>query len=143
MELRVKIVAMDQNRDFMVLLVDREGKKVLPIWIDPFEAQAIALPLQKEAPLRPLTHDLFKNLCEQLQGKVERVVITDINPEGTYFSEIHLRYRDYTSIIDCRPSDAIALALRFKAPIYMVFKLVEFTINPENIFIQKSRDEET
>jgi bifunctional DNase/RNase len=132
LEMKVKAVTVGQSGEFSVLLTDREEKKVLPIVVGPLEAHNIALPLQGDVPPRPLTHDLLKTLVQQLGGDVEKIVITDIR-DNTYFAEIYLRQDGRVSIIDSRPSDAIALALRFSVPIYMAPWLVEFTYDLEDI----------
>ncbi|MCL5982642.1 MAG: bifunctional nuclease family protein [Firmicutes bacterium] len=132
LEMKVKAVTVGQSGEFSVLLTDKREKKVLPIVIGPLEAHSIALPLQGELPTRPLTHDLLKTLVYQLGGIIEKIVITDIR-DNTYFAEIHLRHDGRVTIIDSRPSDAIALALRFAAPIYMAPWLVEFTYDIADI----------
>ncbi len=137
-EVYVKAVVMDQKKNHIVLLEDTGSTKILPIWIGPYEAQAIALPLQEEEFVRPLTHDLFKNLCDKFQGELEKVLIKEINQEGTYLAELHLKLDGKIRIMDARPSDAIALALRSDAPIFLSFRLVEFTIDPENLHMQNS-----
>src|SRR6185436_11243475 len=87
------------------------GARELPIWIGPFEAQAIALEIQGVPPPRPLTHDLMKQLIERLGAKLVRVEITDLR-EGTYFATLHLEGPGGKGLsVDSRPSDAIALAL--------------------------------
>jgi len=102
----------------VVRLVEREkSARELPIWIGPFEAQAIALEMQGVPPPRPLTHDLMKQVVEQLGGKLTRVEITDLR-DNTYFATLHIEARGGKELaIDGRPSDAIALALRFHRPI--------------------------
>ncbi len=142
LELKVKIVAMDQNENYMVLLTDYEEKKVLPIWVGPFEAHAIAMPLRNQVAPRPLTHDLLSLCCQRLEGEVEKVIISDISAEGTYFAEIYLSYKGDRKVIDARPSDAIALAVRNNAPIYMTPRLIEFTLDFDSIaFEGPDRDE--
>jgi bifunctional DNase/RNase len=101
----------------IVLLRERDGDRYLPIWIGAAEATAIAYAQQGVVPPRPLTHDLLRNVIEDLGGRVERVVISDVR-EGTYYAIIHLTVRGDAVAIDARPSDAIALALRTKAPIF-------------------------
>jgi len=88
----------------------------LPIWIGPFEAQAIALEIQGVPPPRPLTHDLMKQLIERLGGKLDRVEIFELK-DNTYFATLHVASGGKDLAIDARPSDAIALALRFHGPI--------------------------
>ena len=140
-KMEVKTVTADQGGNFLVLLMDDEEKKVLPISIGPLEAQAIALVLQGEIPPRPLTHDLLKSVCENLGGSMEKVVITDIR-ENTFYAEIYLQRNGETIVVDSRPSDAIALALRFQAPIFMVTKMVEFTYDYQDIIAREGGDEE-
>ena len=142
LEVDVKMVAMDHHQNHIVLLTDKLDKKVLPIWVGPFEAQAIAMPLQDELSVRPLTHDLIKACCDKLEGSIEKVVITDITPEGTYYAEIYLQHEQHIQIVDSRPSDAIALALRWEAPIFITMKLVEFTLDPDNVVFERPDDEE-
>ncbi|MFY9115061.1 MAG: bifunctional nuclease family protein [Dethiobacteria bacterium] len=136
------MVAMDQNHNYIVLLTDKEEKLMLPIWVGPYEARAIAMPLENDYPVRPMTHDLIKLCCDKLEGKIEKVVITDITPQGTYYAEIYLAHNDDKKIVDSRPSDAIALALRWGAPIYITMKLVEFTLDPENIIFERPDGED-
>jgi len=139
--MEVKTVTADEGGNFLVLLMDDEEKKVLPISIGPLEAQAIALVLQGEMPPRPLTHDLLKAVCENLGGIMEKVVITDIR-DNTFYAEIYLQNKGETIVVDSRPSDAIAMALRFQAPIFMVNKMVEFTYNYQDIIAREGGGEE-
>ncbi len=113
-----------------VLLRDNRGRRV-PIWVGQFEAWAITLALEGEAPDRPFTHDLIKILLDRLDASVDRVVIDDLWNE-TFYAKISLtRKNGDTSEIDARPSDAIAIALRSKAPIYMAETVLEATIRQE------------
>ncbi len=139
-KMEVKTVTADQSGNFLILLMDDEEKKVLPISIGPLEAQAIALVLQGEVPPRPLTHDLMKTVFEQLGGILEKIVITDIR-DSTFYAELHLRQNDQTVILDSRPSDAIALALRCETPIFMENRLVEFTYDFQDIIANEDGDE--
>ena len=118
-----------------------QEKKVLPISIGPLEAQAIALVLQGEVTPRPLTHDLLKSFCDNLKVSIEKIVITDII-DSTFYAEIYVQQNGETLILDSRPSDAIALALRCEAPIYMVSKLVEFTYDFQDIIARDGGSEE-
>lgn len=133
--MNVLSVVTDLSGNYSVLLADADQKIVLPIGIGPFEAQAIAYPLQGETPPRPLTHDLMMTLCETLGGKIEKIVITDIK-ESVFYSEIYMQHDGKSLVLDARPSDAIALAVRCKCPIYMSPKLVEFTYKYEDIISQ-------
>ena len=100
----------------IVILKDKEGERVLPIWIGIFEANAIALQIENIATPRPMTHDLLRNVIADLDGAVDRVVVSDLK-ENTFFAIIHLTVKGERVVVDARPSDAIALALRTRAPI--------------------------
>lgn len=101
----------------IVVLRDAEGGRVLPIWVGVFEANAIAVQIENITMPRPMTHDLLRNVIEELQGTVQRIVISDLK-ENTFYAVIHLLVRGEAVAIDARPSDAIALALRTRAPIF-------------------------
>lgn len=107
-----------RNLSPLVLLRDQEELNFLPIWIGIFEAAAIAMELQNVKPPRPMTHDLLKSLIEQLGGTIKRVVINDIK-EGTFYASIELQQKDKKLKLDARPSDAIALSVRSKTPIFV------------------------
>ena len=110
----------------VVILREEDGDRTLQIWIGAPEANAIALELRGEKPLRPMTHDLLKQVMLGLGGELRRVSITGLK-ENTYFAEL-LVYRGEQAIqIDARPSDSIALALRFSAPIFVNEEL----LNPD------------
>lgn len=126
LKFRVKAITMDVEGNFSVLLTDEEEKKVLPIVIGPLEAQNIAIPLQGITPPRPLTPDLLKSAIEQLGGKPEKVVITDLK-DDTYYAELYIKQGDRVIKLDSRPSDAIALAMRTDIPIFINVRLAEFT----------------
>jgi len=130
--MNVKAVTVDQGGSFLVLLTDNEEKMVLPITVGPFEAQSIALALQGQMPPRPITHDLLKSLCESLGGTLEKIIITDIL-DSTFYAEVYIQHNGSTIVLDSRPSDAIALALRCGVTIYMAMKMVEFTYNYQDI----------
>jgi bifunctional DNase/RNase len=106
----------------IVVLKDKGGERVLPIWVGVFEANAIALQIENVATPRPMTHDLLRNVIVDLDGAVDRVVVSDLQ-ESTFFAVIHLTVKGERLVVDARPSDAIALALRMRAPI-----LVEETV---------------
>lgn len=121
-ELRVEIrgLMLDPSSNVpIVILRDTESQLFLPIWIGVFEANAIALKIEGVEPPRPMTHDLLRLVLEQLGAEVEKVVISDLQ-ESTFFAVIHVRQGERTIGIDARPSDAIALALRAEAPIYVL-----------------------
>jgi bifunctional DNase/RNase len=98
--------------------MDLDNKHALPIWIGPFEANAIALKLKKATSPRPLTHDLIRNLIESLNCTVSHVVVNDLK-ENTYYGLIYLKTEESQFFIDSRPSDAIAIALGAEVPIYV------------------------
>ena len=100
----------------IVILKDSGGDRVLPIWVGIFEANAIALQIENIASPRPMTHDLIRNIISDLDGRVERVVVSDLK-DNTFYAVIHLDVRGSQVAIDARPSDAIALALRTSSPI--------------------------
>jgi len=112
----------------VVILRDTEKGHFLPIWVGIFEANAIALEMEKVQTPRPMTHDLLKNVLAQLDTRVERVVINDLR-ENTFFARIHLIQKDSTLQIDSRPSDAIALALRSQAEIFVEEEVLEKSRN--------------
>ncbi|HEV8434324.1 MAG TPA: bifunctional nuclease family protein [Thermoanaerobaculia bacterium] len=118
----------------IVVLKDEEEKFFLPIWVGIFEANAIALQLENVATPRPMTHDLLKDMIGQLEGRVTRIVINDLR-DSTFFAQIRVLTGGKTLEVDARPSDAIALALRTEAPIFVAQAVLDQaqTISPENI----------
>jgi bifunctional DNase/RNase len=101
----------------IVLLKEDEGERYLPIWIGAAEAAAIAFALQGVVTPRPMTHDLMKNLLEEVGAHIQRIEITELR-EGTYYANINMRMNGNAYEISARPSDAIALAVRVEAPIF-------------------------
>jgi bifunctional DNase/RNase len=108
----------------IVILKDKGGDRVLPIWVGIFEANAIALQIENVAPARPMTHDLLRNVIGNLDGEVERVIVSDLK-DNTFYAMIHLLVHGARVSIDARPSDAIALALRTRAPILVEDFVIE------------------
>jgi len=102
----------------IVLLKDLDDKDVLPIWIGLLEASSIATAIENISTPRPMTHDLLKNILDNLGVKVIRIEVNDLK-DNTYFALLHLDVNDKRLIIDSRPSDAIAIALRTNAPIFV------------------------
>ena len=102
----------------IVILRDKDGERVLPIWVGIFEANAIALQIENIATPRPMTHDLLRNVIRDLSGSVEKIVVSDLK-ETTFYALIYLRVGHELVAVDARPSDAIALALRTQAPIFV------------------------
>lgn len=105
------------NYQRVVILREKDADRYLPIWIGPSEADAIALRLQDVSPARPLTHDLLRNLIEQLGARVVHIIVNDLSND-TFFARIVLEVNGETMEIDSRPSDAIALAVRVDVPIF-------------------------
>lgn len=122
MEIEVKVrgLMMDPNSGSpIVILKDVSSEILLPIWVGAFEANAIALEIEKIATQRPMTHDLLRNLIVETGGRVERIVVTELR-DNTFFAVIEiLNSNGDLSMLDSRPSDAIALALRADCPIYV------------------------
>lgn len=108
----------------IVLLRDPGGQRVLPIWVGVFEANAIAMQIENVTPPRPMTHDLLRNVISDLKGRVDRVVVTELR-ENTFYAVIMLKVDGDAVAIDARPSDAIALALRTSAPIFVDEQVLE------------------
>ncbi|MDQ3666683.1 MAG: bifunctional nuclease family protein [Acidobacteriota bacterium] len=132
MEIEVKIRAlmMDPNSGTpIIILKDIESDTMLPIWVGAYEANAIALEIEKIAPPRPMTHDLLRNLIIELGIQVERVVVTSLK-DNTFFAVIEMRTSEGDPmILDSRPSDAIALALRADCPIYVDMEVIKASRN--------------
>jgi uncharacterized protein len=117
-ETKIKTLMLDPNTQSPIVVLETvTDKKLLPIWIDLPEARAIALELDHVATPRPLTHDLIRNIIQGLGATLQRVTITDLR-NNTYFAVLFLGLKGQDLQIDARPSDAIAVALRMKAPIY-------------------------
>lgn len=118
--LNIKGISYSQTQTgaYALLLSEEDGKRQLPIVIGAFEAQSIAIALEKELkPPRPLTHDLFKTFADRFQLKITKVIIHKLI-DGIFYSSLICENEDKEEVIDARTSDAIALALRFNAPIY-------------------------
>ena len=132
MEIEVKIRAlmMDPNSGTpIVILKDINSETMLPIWVGAYEANAIALEIEKIAPPRPMTHDLLRNLIVEMGARVERVVVTELR-DNTFFAVIEMRSGDGTQMmLDSRPSDAIALALRADCPIFVDVEVIRASRN--------------
>lgn len=137
---QVKEIAFDLSLSPVVLLVDEAEKRALPISIGPFEAQSIAMALQGVITPRPMTHDLMKSFCENLGASVRRVVINDIR-DGTYYAEMYIQTVSGELILDSRPSDAIALALRTGAPVYISEKVADYTLSVDELMDENQQQE--
>ena len=124
-EMKVKFLTFDSTSNgFVVLLMDLGNKTGLPIWIGPFEANAIAMKLKKIGSQRPMTHDLIHSILNNLESKVIKIVVNDLK-ENTYYALIYLNRKGDEIVIDSRPSDAIAIALAVDAPIFVSDQVIE------------------
>lgn len=123
----------------IILLEDETTQKVLPIWVGIFESQAILFKLQNMYFPRPLTHDLLKNTIETLGGKVESIIISLVK-ENTFYAEIHIRVNEKKFILDSRPSDAIALAVRTSSPIYVSDEIMNSAVVSKEDFAKEQKE---
>jgi len=118
-EMKIRGLMMDPAANTpIIILKDVNGESMLPIWVGPFEANAIAVEIEKLSTQRPMTHDLLKNIIWEFGASVRRIVITDLI-ENTFLAVIELTRNGEVMLVDSRPSDAIALALRVDCPIYV------------------------
>ena len=108
----------------IVILRDKDGQRVLPIWVGVFEANAIALQIENVTPQRPMTHDLLNNVIHDLRADIQKIVVSDLK-DNTFYAIIYLTIGGEVTAIDARPSDAIALALRTKAPIFVEERVID------------------
>lgn len=138
-QLKIKGISYSQTQNgaYAVILNEEEGERKLPIVIGAFEAQSIAIALEKEIkPPRPLTHDLFKNFADTFQITIKKIIIHKL-VDGVFYSSIFCESNTAEEVIDARTSDAIALALRFDAPIF-TYKTI---LDKAGIFLNFSSDE--
>ncbi|MEJ2746531.1 MAG: bifunctional nuclease family protein [Anaerolineae bacterium] len=112
----IRISLVSQHR--IVMLKEMDNERQLPIWIGPCEADAITIELQDVKVARPVTHDLLKNVISEMGGKVSHVLIKALN-DGVFFASLFIDVKEQLYEIDCRSSDAIALAVRVKSPIFV------------------------
>ncbi len=125
LEMKVRGLTLDPLQNMaLVILRDLEGTKALPIWVGIPEANAIALEIEQVPTPRPMTHDLIKNVLEGVSAAVTRIVVNDLK-DSTFYATIYLSLNGQEFHIDARPSDAIAVALRVKAPIYVTLDVIE------------------
>jgi bifunctional DNase/RNase len=134
-EMTVKGLTIDPITNMPVIVLrDEEGQRVLPIWVGLPEANAIALQIENVQTPRPMTHDLLKNVIVDLNAQVERIVVCELR-ENTFYARIYLQMGGRLMAVDARPSDAIALALRAQAKIF-----VEHTVIESARSVEMSRD---
>ena len=123
-EMKIKGLVVDPiSKMPIVVLEDPRTDRILPIWIGVFEANAIALTIENIPTPRPMTHDLLKSVLDKLDVAVEKIVVNDVR-NNTFYAIIHCRCKDRPVLIDSRPSDAIALALRMNSPIFVEDEVV-------------------
>ncbi|HME58390.1 MAG TPA: bifunctional nuclease family protein [Terracidiphilus sp.] len=124
-EVRIRGLMMDPSTSMpIVVLKDVASEIVMPIWVGIFEANAIALEIEKVATPRPMTHDLTRNLIRNLNARLERVVISELK-DDTFYAKLWLQQGSDPLVIDARPSDALALALRADCPIYVTDEVMQ------------------
>ena len=124
-EVRIRGLMMDPSTSMpIVVLKDVASETVMPIWVGIFEANAIALEIEKVAAPRPMTHDLARNLIRNLNARLERIVISELK-DDTFYATLWLQQGDESLVLDARPSDALALALRADCPIYVTDEVMQ------------------
>jgi len=123
-EMTISLMLDPVTNNPIVVLRDLQDQRALPIWVGVCEASAIALQVENVTTPRPMTHDLLRNVISDLRGRVERVVVTELK-DSTFYAVIMLEVQGETVAVDARPSDAIALALRAKAPIFVEETVLE------------------
>ena len=130
-EMRIKGLMLDPVTNMpIIILSDLEGQRILPIWVGFFEANAIALQMENVATPRPMTHDLLKNIIAGLNATVKKILVNNLS-ENTFYALVYLEANGETLAIDSRPSDAIALALRMKSPIFVDEEVINKAKNIE------------
>lgn len=124
-EVRIRGLMMDPATNMpIVVLKDIASDTVMPIWVGIYEANAIAMEIEKVAPPRPMTHDLLRNLIRHMGAELEKVVISELK-DDSFYAVLHLRQDGEPMLMDARPSDAIALALRSDCAIYVKDEVLE------------------
>lgn len=124
-EMKVTGIAIDPfTNSPIVILKSEDGMNVLPIWVGFMEASSIAMELEKTPRVRPITHDLIKNIFDQINFKLTKIEVTDLK-DNTFYANIYLQKNGKEHIFDARPSDAIAIAIRTGAPIFVNEKVIE------------------
>src|SRR4026209_1661330 len=117
-EMTIKGLMVDPINNKPIIIRDEDGQRVLPIWVGAFEANAIALQIENVTTPRPMTHDLLRNVIHDLKADIQKIVVSDLK-DNTFYALIYLSVNGEAMAIDARPSDAIALALRARAPIFV------------------------
>jgi bifunctional DNase/RNase len=140
-EMKIRGLMMDPVTNMpIVILKDTDGGQILPIWVGIYEANAIALEIEKVTTPRPMTHDLIKNLLMGLDARVDKVVVSELK-EDTFYAVIWLEKDGQPISIDSRPSDALALALRLDCPIYVEENVLKSSKAAQNVSDKVSNEE--
>lgn len=135
----IQVSLVSQHR--VVLLKELEAERYLPIWIGPFEAEALSLELQQISVARPLTHDLLKNVIEAMGGVVEYIVVSELR-DDTFYARIVISLDGRTIEVDSRPSDAMNLAVRTQSPIYVTEEVMkQASVVPEKDLSEEGGEE--
>lgn len=140
-EMKIRGLMMDPVTNMpIVILKDTDGGQILPIWVGIYEANAIALEIEKVTTPRPMTHDLIKNVLMGLEARVDKVVVSELK-EDTFYAVIWLEKNGEPISIDSRPSDALALALRLDCPIYVEETVLKSSKAAQNVSDKVSNEE--
>jgi bifunctional DNase/RNase len=137
---KVREIAYDIMMNPVLLLIDENELKALPIWIGPLEAHTITLALEGFNLDNPQTTDLLKDIMDRLEARLSMVVINDVK-DGTYYAELHIWHHGQERVIGSRPSDAIAIALRSEVPIYLTEKVARDTLAIKDLLSMEQHDE--
>src|SRR5919201_6176455 len=136
-------VLFDQSKSAAVVtLVEEQGERVLPIFIGIWEGMAIFREINRTPSPRPMLHDLLYNLLQGFQARLEKVVIDSVS-DNTYYAQLHVTQQDLTMIADARPSDALALALKFQTPIYVADAVLATAGKRADFAVGEERHEES
>lgn len=137
LQMNVSGIALDPfTNSPIVILKNDNGEKILPIWVGYMEASSIAMELEKTPRARPITHDLLKNILDSVNFSLTKIEVTDLK-DNTFYAVIYLSNSEQEIVLDSRPSDAIAIAIRTGAPIYVNEKVID---NAQNIEIDEDKD---
>jgi bifunctional DNase/RNase len=139
-EMKIRGLMMDPVTNMPIVILKDSGDTVLPIWVGIYEANAIALEIEKVSTPRPMTHDLIKNVLTGLDTQVHKVVVTELR-EDTFYAVIWLEQQGHIISVDSRPSDALALALRVDCPIFVEDEVLKNSAKAANASDRLSGDE--
>ncbi len=140
-EMKIRGLMVDPvNNTPIIILRDASGNSILPIWVGVYEANAIALEIEKVTTPRPMTHDLIKNLLTGVEATVHKVVVSELKDE-TFYAVIWLEQNGELISVDSRPSDALALALRLDCPIYVEEQVLQSSRSANNISDKVTNEE--